>query len=265
MPTRPPPHGATGPRRPARLAAVLLAAGLASTSAPARAQVRELRSGPPADLTVTIVSSALFAASLFVEPRIAPTDCRWCEPPSADAAVRNALVWREPATADDFSNVTGFLFAPTAAFGLDALAAAHDHASRGVGVDALVILEATVLALDVTEATKLLVARERPFLHEMPKDDRARWKRTADDYLSFFSGHTASTFALAAASGTVATMRGYRWAPLPWAFGGALAAGTGYLRIGADRHWLTDVLVGMVAGIAIGVAVPLALHSPPGG
>ena len=56
-------------------------------------------------------------------------------------------------------------------------------------------------------------------------------------------------------------MRGYRWAPLAWGVGGAVAAVTAYLRIAADKHWLTDVIVGAVVGAGIGFAVPYVFHS----
>jgi membrane-associated phospholipid phosphatase len=77
---------------------------------------------------------------------------------------------------------------------------------------------------------------ERPFVHVLPPAQKGRTAQPDDNNLSFSSGHTTATFALAAAAGTVATMRGYRWAPLTWIVGGALALGTGYLRIAADRH-----------------------------
>jgi membrane-associated phospholipid phosphatase len=64
-------------------------------------------------------------------------------------------------------------------------------------------------------------------------------------------------------------MRGYRWAPLAWSVGGAIAATTGYLRIAADKHWLTDVVVGALVGAGIGFALPFVFHSavadPPAG
>jgi len=238
-----------------------LVSALVAWAPPARAQVRDLRWDPAGDAALTIGSSALFLAGLVLEPRLAPTACRWCAENAFDGTARSTLRWGDPSVAADFSNVTGFMFAPASAFGLDSLAASHDR-GRGLGVDALAITEATMIALDVNELTKLLFARERPAVHAARRDANARWLPTSDDFLSLYSGHAASTLALAASSGTVATMRGYRWAPVPWAVGGALAASTGYLRIAADRHWLTDVLVGMVTGLAIGVLVPLALHAP---
>ncbi len=243
--------------------AVLTSFAVLLASSRASAQVRELRWDPPVDFSVTIASSALLIASLALESKLAPSTCRWCESNALDDRVRASLVWRDTRVADDVSSVTGFLFAPAATLGLDAVAASHDHASRGVGLDALLVLEATMVALDVDSATKLLVARERPYV-ALARGANGERRHDPEDNLSFFSGHTTTAFALAAASGTVATMRGYRWAPVPWMAGGALAAGTGYLRIAADRHWLTDVLVGMVTGIAIGIAVPLLCHARSG-
>ena len=67
-------------------------------------------------------------------------------------------------------------------------------------------------------------------------------------------------FSIAVSAGTVASMRGYRWAPLVWATGLTLGATTGYLRMAADRHYFTDVVTGAVVGSAVGFAVPYLLH-----
>jgi len=248
-----------------RVVGMLLCLALLGVAVPGSAQVRQLRWDPPVDYSVTIGSGLLLLTTLAAQPTIAPFDCRWCEWNRLDQRVRTSLVWEDTAAADDLSSVTGFIVAPTAMLALDTAAAAHDHATSGVGVDVLVILEATMIALEVDSVTKLLTARERPYVRGLPRGPHGERAHTAEDDLSFFSGHTTAAFALAASTGTVATMRGYRWAPVPWVVGGALGAGTGYLRIAADRHWLTDVLVGMVAGIAIGVAVPLLAHSPATG
>jgi membrane-associated phospholipid phosphatase len=231
----------------------------------AHAQVRELRWDPPIDVTVTLVGGALWLASLALQPEIAPSACRWCRGNALDDGAKERLLWRDPRLAEDVSDVTAFALVPAATLGLDALAASHDHAPRGVGLDAFLVVEATVLAVDVNQVTKLLAARERPYVQALHPDGTPTRPHTDDDDVSFFSGHATEAFALAAATGTVATMRGYRWAPVPWLVGGCLAAGTGYLRIAGDRHWFTDVLVGMIVGVGIGIAVPLLVHAPAGG
>src|SRR5262249_18375089 len=85
-----------------------------------------------------------------------------------------------------------------------------------------------------------------------------------DDNLSFYSGHTSLAFSLAVGSGTIASMRGYPLAPVVWATGLPVALLTGYLRIGADRHYLTDVLAGALLGSAVGFVGPFVFHRAPG-
>ncbi len=75
-------------------------------------------------------------------------------------------------------------------------------------------------------------------------------------HVSFFSGHTALAFSFAVSAGTIASMRSYPNAGWVLGSGLALATTTGYLRIAADHHYFTDVLVGAVVGSAIGWAVP---------
>jgi membrane-associated phospholipid phosphatase len=212
-------------------------------------------------VTVTLAGAAGWIATDVLEARLAPSRCRWCSVDSADAQVREALVWRGTSAAATISDITGFVLAPMAALGLDTLAAAHDRAAGNVPEDALLVAEATVVAEDVTQLTKFFVGRERPFVHALPVEEKAFRPEPSGNNLSFFSGHTSEAFALAAASGTISTMRGYRWAATTWSIGGALAATTAYLRIAADKHWFTDVVVGAIVGAGIGFAMPYLFHS----
>jgi membrane-associated phospholipid phosphatase len=220
-----------------------------------------LRWGPVPDVTITAGGADVWIATETFKPYLATSRCRWCNVDSLDARVRDALVWRDTDAADTLSDVTGFYLLPVAAVGLDALAAAHDGVRGNVGEDTVLIAEAGVVAANVTQLTKMLVGRERPFVHTLAPDRKPLTDQPSDNNLSFFSGHTAEAFALATAWGTVGTMRGYRWAPMAWGVGGAVAATTGYLRIAADKHWLTDVVVGAVVGAGIGFAVPFFFHS----
>jgi membrane-associated phospholipid phosphatase len=240
-----------------------LSLGLAGVPAVAQGQVQThaLRWDPVLDLTLTATGGAAWIGSELLKGDLAPSHCRWCAVDSTDARVRDALVWNDTSLADTISNVTGFVLTPLAAFGLDALAAAHDRALGRVPEDTLVVAEAGVVAADLTQLTKMLAGRERPFVHVLTPQQNPRTFRDPDDNLSFFSGHSAEAFALAAASGTVSTMRGYRWAPLTWTIGGAVATATAYFRIAADKHWLTDVVLGAVVGAGTGFAVPFLFHS----
>ncbi|HMA96886.1 MAG TPA: phosphatase PAP2 family protein, partial [Polyangiaceae bacterium] len=128
-------------------------------------------------------------------------------------------------------------------------------------VDLLIVAQATMLSVNVGQGIKLATARQRPDVHAGSESNRDQQASTEDN-LSFYSGHTSVAFALAAASGTVATMRGYRMAPLVWTVGETVAVVSGYFRIAADRHYATDVLAGAVMGSFVGFAVPYFLHGP---
>lgn len=143
---------------------------------------------------------------------------------------------------------------------LTAASAGNDKAIDGFPLDALLITEATFIAGALNQAAKFAFARERPFVHFLPRGDDGA--RSSDDNLSFFSGHTTLAFALATSAGTVSTMRGYSLAPVVWASGLSLAVSVGYLRVAADQHYLTGVLTGAAVGTVIGVGVPLLFHSP---
>jgi len=214
------------------------------------------------DVPVAAVATAGWLGSELLKGQLAHQTCQWCgSVPGIDTGVRNALKWRDIDRADTLSNITGFALAPLAAIGVTALAAHHDDALGNGGIDTLIIAEATSLAADVNQIVKFAVGRERPFVHALPPEAKGSTAHPADNNTSFYSGHTNLVFALALSSGTVASMRGYRWAPAVWASGLTIAAATGYLRIAADRHYFTDVMLGAVTGSAIGFAVPYLLHS----
>jgi membrane-associated phospholipid phosphatase len=82
--------------------------------------------------------------------------------------------------------------------------------------------------------------------------------------MSFWGGHSAFLFSVAAGATQVARLRGrtgWKWLALA-SFAGAAA--TGWLRVAADRHWATDVLAGAAVGTAVGLSVPLLVMHPAG-
>jgi membrane-associated phospholipid phosphatase len=181
---------------------------------------------------------------------VAARSCRWCAPPAIDEAARNALRWRSRPwkLADTLSNVT---FGAAHAWALGSLlgAGAADH--RANAIDVLLVAEPVAVAAALNQLVKLEVLRERPGVHH-----HVFTTKSDDDILSFYSGHTTLTFASTVAAGTVASLRGYRGAPAVWTGGLVFATATGYLRIAADKHWLTDVLAGAAIGAALGATLP---------
>jgi membrane-associated phospholipid phosphatase len=219
------------------------------------------------DLGVTFGGSALALTLELLSPRLAPASCRWCDRDSAgndqlngfDAAMRDNLRWSDTAAAGSLSNVFSYGLAPLAGIGIGSLVSWYDHRLSNLPLDLLFVAEATILAVNLNQVSKLAFARERPDVHALSESERAR-RTVAGDNLSFYSGHTTVAFALAASAGTVSSMRGYRLAPVMWATGMSLALVSGYLRIAADRHYATDVIAGALLGSAIGIGIPYLAH-----
>lgn len=256
----------------AGLACALLGASPAAAQESPRSNVRTLRYDTRIDVSVTAMAGLWLAASEVLKAELVPKKCRWCyraeDGTSAlnpyDGWCREQLRWKNTAAADTSSSVLGFVLLPVGALSLTALASNHDDALHGYPVDALVIVEATLLAGNLNQLVKFGFARERPFVHFMPRAPegvRALTDSPSDDNLSFFSGHTNLAFAIATSSGTTASLRGYRLAPLVWAAGLTAASLVGYLRIAGDKHYLSDVLTGVVVGSIVGIGVPVLFHA----
>lgn len=245
--------------KPTPVVALALAAALA---APARAQEppKPLRYDLATDLSVTGVALASWAALGLLGPELASLSCKWCNPPAIDEKIQAALLWQNPQDAIVVSNVVAVV-QPVGilTFGYFSARAAGDRGA--FWVDSLIITEAVGIAGVLNMTVKYLVARQRPYAYY------GRAPAPGDPYdhnVSFYGGHASMTFASAAAAGTVYLMRGYPGAA--WVLGGglALAAFTGYLRIAADKHWFTDIMVGAAVGGLVGWAIPYLFHRPSG-
>lgn len=132
------------------------------------------------------------------------------------------------------------------------------------------VTEAGLLVLGVTQVTKGLVPRHRPWVRGTVLLPEARWQeieaRGNEASESFFSGHTAGAFTLAALTWAIERdLHG----PSPRSriiarAGFGVAAAVGAARIRAGEHYPSDVIVGAVVGTGIGLLVPaLHRHGPP--
>jgi membrane-associated phospholipid phosphatase len=223
---------------------------------------------PRVDLPVTGALAAGWLLSEFALKRqLAPAACRWCEPNGFDTAVRQAFNPSLAPSAEGLSsahvasNLVGFVALPVAMLGLDALLSWRDGVFvEAFPVDAVLMLEATMAILGVNQVVKFSVGRARPYTVGASAELLATGHDLADNNLSFFSGHSTFTFALASSAATIAGLRGYRHAWVLWAVGLPLAATTAILRLAADKHWMSDVLLGSALGVAAGVLLPTLLH-----
>jgi membrane-associated phospholipid phosphatase len=241
-----------------RLALVILC--LAATTAAADPKPREpwysgeLGKKRVLHMSIAIGGGLVFLGTEIFKKQIGPSECRWCEPPSFDRAARNALVWDNPRHADTLSNIDAYVVAPIVGIGL---LIASDH---GAGLprfidDTVTVFETVAITELVIQAIKFSVGRQRPF---------ARFGTDVafepDQNLSFPSGHSALGFSITVAAGMVAHWRGYWTEPYIWGAGIALSLSTEYLRIAADKHYLSDVLIGGGIGVAGGYLIPRLLR-----
>lgn len=254
---------------------VAVAVALAANAARAEPPPRELRHDTRVNVAVTAMGASWLVVSELLKPSLVPEKCRWCYRAGDgsdllnpyDGWMRQRLLWQRTRSADIASSLIVGVLEPTTQLGLLAVSAHQERALSGFPLDSLIVAESTVVAAVLNQVVKFGFARERPFVHYLPRAPEALRELTSspsDNNLSFFSGHTTVAFAIATSSSTVATLRGYRLAPLLWGSGLTLAASVGYLRIAADKHYLSDVLTGAVVGSIVGVALPVIFHSPQG-
>lgn len=135
--------------------------------------------------------------------------------------------------------------------------AESDHRFRGFAADFMIIAEATATATFFTHAVRYGIRRPRPTQYEGAADvDMSDQER----HLSFPSGHATSVGAIATAYATTFWLR-HPESPWRWvvAGGSVVAAGVAnYGRVGAGRHFPSDILAGQIIGTAFGILVPLA-------
>jgi membrane-associated phospholipid phosphatase len=245
--------------RSARVLAALLSLSLA---APAVGQEQPQLTPLTYDWTIDGVVTGATAAAVvtlqLMKDQLAPLECKWCTPGSLDGDVARSVAWSNPKTANTISDVMQFVL-PIGAIGYGVLQGYRLGDPTAGWSSALLITEATSIALLANVIVKYAVGRARPYVW---MGQSGLYGDPRDENLSFFSGHTTLAFAVAVSAGTLFLMQGMPGAG--WVLGGglALAAFTGYLRMGAEQHYLTDVLTGAAVGSLVGFAVPFLFHRP---
>jgi len=116
--------------------------------------------------------------------------------------------------------------------------------------------ESVFLTLGITNLTKVLVSRPRPYLY----GDKApeEYKIKDDNRKSFFSGHTSIS---AVSCFLMASMYDdynpdSKLSPYLWAGAGFIPALTAYYRYDAGKHFPSDLVAGYIVGSAVGIMVP---------
>jgi membrane-associated phospholipid phosphatase len=186
---------------------------------------------------------------------------RWSGTNGFDTGIRDGLrlgstsARQDASLASDLSLVFSAALLPMASIGMK-FSRDHDCVETwDMFTDAV---ESFGLTLFITEAIKLGAGRERPYTEECdafpPRDAHCG---SEDRHRSFFSGHAS----LAAAGAGLSCSYAFRreaWGTsrtakvAPCALGVVAALATGALRVAADQHWTSDVLVGFAVGAVVG-------------
>jgi membrane-associated phospholipid phosphatase len=214
------------------------------------------------DWTVDGITTGALAAStialILLNNQLAPLQCKWCEPGTIDGNLSKSIAWANPHTADTLSNVMQFAV-PVGVMGFGLIQAYRFDDPAAGWSSVLLITQATSLAMLVNTVVKYSVARSRPYVWQGNPD---LYSSATDQNVSFFGGHTTFVFAVVVSGSTLFFMQDMPGAPYVLGVGLAAAVFTSYLRMAADKHYLTDVLVGAGVGSLIGWAVPYLFHRP---
>ena len=206
-----------------------------------------------------VVIAAMTIILIFVL-RAAPPRVRWRGPILFDAQIRDRARLRSARARALAARASDCLLWGVCAFpiAVDAglvVIAARGHMVLGLrmlAMDATSLLMAGVLVMVI----KHLAARERP-----TDEGQAKWLHVERN-LSFIGGHTAMTFTgagLIAAQHTHLPIYGHRGDLSAMVLAWCAAALVSLLRVLADKHYASDVLVGAAVGIACGWAMPLLI------
>ncbi|HEU4577738.1 MAG TPA: phosphatase PAP2 family protein [Polyangiaceae bacterium] len=215
------------------------------------------------------IASGVGLAALLTSRVLPLPGAHWRGGIGFDEGARDALRFHTPASrrrARDGSDI-GITISASWPF-FDALVVAGWYRnSPQVGTQqALISAEVLAVTAGMQGLVSLFVSRERPYGREcggeLPEATRDCANR--DRYFSFYSGHSANSFAAAAVN-----CMHHAYVPLygggaadSWACVGmfGVAATTALMRVATDVHYVSDVLVGASIGTTTGLLLPWALH-----
>jgi membrane-associated phospholipid phosphatase len=183
--------------------------------------------------------AAIISSEVFLKHTFSRQEPTWVEPTKVDLFFRNNFKWEnqnlnKAAFASDI--LLKGLLVPSIFW--TPLITDHNYGRH-------LLLNFQVVAATglLTNIAKFSFGRQRPCsLYKTRKPDGL------DDNLSFFSGHTSFAFAIATSTAYIFENEYPHDSALIWSTAMVLASATGYLRIAADRHYMTDVLTGAIVG-----------------
>jgi len=220
--------------------------------------------------TAQWVTTGLFVGLIIAMEVIPPQETKLSRGLWGDDQVRDALVIRDLDDQRMARSASDVMLTLMVAYPylVDSLVLAYWHRRSPAVAKQMALISAQTMAITIglTSIAKVAVSRERPYGETCGQERSDTNFDCQDDrrYRSFFSGHNSLAFAsaglicmhhlnlklygsLAADAGACAAAYG-------------VAAVTGTLRIVADQHYFTDVIVGAAVGTLAGLGIPYVLH-----
>jgi membrane-associated phospholipid phosphatase len=197
-----------------------------------------------------------------------PAEARWQKPILFDAAARDALVAETPQgrnTAAVVSDITWYvpMFLPWVESIALPLFTDDWNWYAAWQLNALNAQAVSVVAL-LTRAGHKFIARERPDVDPCTADPSYDNTCFGGSFASFPSGHSSAAMVgagLSCAHHTYLPLLGGGTADVAVCVAGsALGVVNGVSRLAADRHYASDVVVGLVLGWGVGFGMPVLLH-----
>jgi hypothetical protein len=222
---------------------------------------------------------ALTVGSIVIHQTPVTTHGAWTGPILFDKPARALFRSKNPKTQEFAGNLSdalyhGMVLAPYVVDNYIVALGVHQNADVALQMT-LIDMQSLGLSGVISLAAEHAVGRQRPFVRDCrpvpgaPDDVGFNHCDGVGDYQSFYSGHAAAAF-------TMAGLTCIHHQHLPLYGGGlpdalacitmmSLATTTGVLRLMVDRHWASDVLVGVGVGLLDGYVLPAWLHYGFGG
>ena len=215
------------------------------------------------DLPIAVAGLAFGGAMQGLKEELVTERCA----PSCDRTRVNAL---DDATSGRFSRDAALagdvlvgvnLALPHLLGAVDAFESGRPASS--LGRDTVLLAETLAVSVAVHQVVAFVARRPRPYVYAASLDPA--FLHGANSYLSFYSGHTANSFAMATSYSAIFAARHPKSAltPAVVALTHGLAALEGYTRVMSGYHYPSDELVGALAGSTLGLVVPWLHRATP--
>jgi membrane-associated phospholipid phosphatase len=204
---------------------------------------------PAVDVSLTVAGAVVAAIRLFGTDAIVRRSCP-CDPDTLNPLDRGTVRYHDRALLPVSHVALGLMIAVPII--LDAIDLGF---TKPFFEDLLILVETLSINTALQAGTALMVQRPRPLSYAGDPGIIDK----GEGYVSFYAGHAATAVAtMSVVAQTLHLRYGHRvW---PWLLPIAMGTAMGVMRIASGDHFPTDTIVGALAGLVVGIAVP-GLHA----